>query len=107
MAGTLALGYGTITGTRVSPNTLYDSTTDGGRCNAYEIGNTDTANWIFAYEVSRSSMPPTVILPGTTGFIMAGNGGANNVTKVMGWATTPAEAGTASVLATGYPKKVG
>ena len=112
MADVLALGYGTVAGTRAAPQTLLSKTTDAGvvgtqqgGLNFVQIANLDTANWLFVKSADDPG-PFVIALPGQSALVARGPSSANNLKAVVGFATTPSEAGTISLTAAIVGKKL-
>lgn len=97
MADVLANGYGTLSGTvnRTTPAVLLSSR----HANFVTLTNADTTNWLFAKDPTLPDAPYAVALPGGSLTVAHGPQSANNVQKIVGFATTPNEAGSASLVA--------
>lgn len=102
MASLLGKGkYGTLGGSLASPVTIYDRNADGGAAQLYSIANLDSANWAnvqITYMHEGTSYFP--ILPGER-IVFKQGANANNIQTIVGWGSTPSNAGAANVLIVG------
>lgn len=101
MASVLANGWGTVNATfsSATPATLWDASVENQKLSVITIENTDATNWLFVKAADMPNGPYSVALPGKNATISRGPPGANNITKVVGFGTTPSAAATASILA--------
>lgn len=109
MADVLALGYGTVAGTRAAPATLISSAQATGAqyagANFFQIANLDATNWLFV-KAQDDPGPFVVALPGQSALIARGPQSANNVKGLIGFATTPSEGATITLTAAIVGKKL-
>jgi hypothetical protein len=87
MADVLANGWGTVIGSRASPQTLLSSDSNERGANFVTLRNTSLTDWLFAKEVSDPGVYK-VAGPGQALTIAMGPPSANNVKLVKGFATT-------------------
>ncbi len=105
MADVLALGWGTVTGTRASPSTLLSTATIPAGTNFVAIRNTHATDWLFAKELGGGLY--CVAAPGAALTVALGPQSANNARTIVGFATTPAEAAASSgIVALVEAKKI-
>ena len=73
--------------------------------NFVQIANLDSTNWLFL-RASDDIGPFVLALPGQVALVARGPSSANNLKAVLGFATTPNEAGTISLSAAIVGKKI-
>ncbi len=100
MAIDTTLGFGTISaGTSASPITVLDLSANSGafKRNWVTLSNLDPTNWLFLKSADDPG-PFKIALPGANVTVQRSKAG-NNVTKVIGFAATPYNAGTGTLVA--------
>ena len=90
MADLLALSYGIIpiTATRAAPATLLSTATDPQGVNFETFTNQEATNWVFLKDATDPGSY-VLLLPGQSATIARGPQSANNMRKVVGFATAP------------------